>query len=396
MTFWRGLRSAAIQDGVSYAWGLAIPALYLAGIPIAIPFSTLFWAGGALRNAAQIKTVDWDLRDWKSTYFRELQNVLDIQYRTVRYNLPQILLHENPAGKDINSYQLLFDVQAKPFALSPQTRAITEKGFEAVMDRLRKKSTYYEETHIRLLDIQEVQSGLRLTVQPVSFADYLRTNLLLDYRQGDQPTLRELVHPDGSLEPLSSSGLANSMGINVLVFTASGCLVLQKRSRKVGIRPGEYAPSGSGGMTIADAISAGSAGVKPITIIREVTEEIGINVDSKIESTLTYMGITRELIRGGMPEIFFCAQSDFTERDILQACKRARDRHEFAKVRIFPLGKFATRALHTFDDAQSLSSEVDRLLDRIWNEASIPLLTALALWVRQKRITLLNHARFAT
>lgn len=388
MKILHGLRSAALEDGASAVWGLAAPAVHLAGhsVPIIAPISSLFLLVREIKQRTKLVTVDWDLQNWRALYHRELSKTLDVQYREVRYHLPQILLHENQTGQPLSQQPIKFVIDRQPFKLSPTVAAHTARGFDEVMSRLRGKRTHYEETSIRLIGIQDQDGELLIEVQPVTYSDYLRTNLLLDYCEKNRSSLRQVVHPAGSVESLPSSVLANPMGVNVLIFTADGRLVLQKRSQKVGVRPGEYAPSGSGGMTFADAETANGGAVKPVTIMREVTEEIGVVVDPAIEKTLTYLGTTRELIRGGMPDMFFFAQSEQSEASILQSCRSAKDRYEFARVRIFSAGEFAQKDLTSMDDAHALSVQIDRLFDRIWNAASIPLLTAMALWVRHKRL----------
>ncbi|HEY4944062.1 MAG TPA: hypothetical protein VII56_21720 [Rhizomicrobium sp.] len=385
MSFFRGLRSTVSQDGIGYVIGLAAPILFHLGtlpIPLPVPVSTILLARRIAKQFRNPNALDWGLPDWGTRYHRSVPSVLDLQYRKVRHRLPQVLIHENKKGLSLNEYQISLALDPNQFQVPSNIRTVTEAPFTKIIAKLRSRPRHYEETGLRLTGIVEAGTRAILRVQPVRFEDYVRTNLLLDYPIAPFGSLRELVHPNGQLEPLSTSGLANLLGINILIFTADGRLVLQKRSKDVGVRPGEYAPSGSGGMSILDAEGRGETTIGPSIVIREVTEEIGILVDQSISDTLTYMGVTRELIRGGMPELFFAAKSNLSEAEVLNLSRGARDRYEFAKVRTFSLGVFATRRLETHSDLHSLSSTLDELLDRIWSEASIPLLTALALWIR--------------
>lgn len=336
MKIGRDLRTALSEDGIGYLIGLAVPTLfYVAGQPIPLPvlYATYRWCRHTAHQFRRTEYVDWALPDWPLRYRGEAAKFLPIQRQGRDVLLPQVLVHENSTGRPIGDFNLKFEFHAAPFAVHAAVRARTERAFAAVSRRLRRRATFYNEEAVRLTGVVERAHHLSLQTQPASYESYLHTNLLLDYQRGG-PTLRDQIHGNGLLDDLHSSALANILGINILAFTADGRLVLQKRSTKVDVRPGELAPAGSGSVTRGDAEAARSANLRPAVILREATEETGFTADTAQPGSLIYLGVTRELIRGGKPEIFFAVQSRLSETEIRARAAKAQDRQEFTRLRL--------------------------------------------------------------
>ncbi len=386
MTFAKDLRSAVVEDGISYLTGLAPLTVSLLGYPLAVPIltSTLNAVRREIKKRTRLVYVDWDLSNWSTFYHEESVHSLELPRGYQRFRLPQVIIHENRSGLSITKYGLRFTLASRPFALTPEVAARTAKVFPRVLRRFSRKRNSSNEECVRLLSIHEDGRMLTLNVQCASYVDYLRTNLLLDYSRDGKQSLRTMLHSKGKLEPLAKSALANLLGINVLLFTADGSLIVQKRSRKVAFRARELAPSSSGTVSYADAEQSGLNPILPITIMRETMEELGIPNDKVTQSNLTYLGTTRELIRGGEPEMFFFVRTDLSEQQVVEDAGLATFKWEVDKIQTLHLGKIAFENLNTPDKIHEFRSRVDELLDKIWSNASLPLLTALALWIRHR------------
>ncbi|MDE2135030.1 MAG: hypothetical protein KGJ49_10575 [Alphaproteobacteria bacterium] len=383
---WKELREAVAADGVNYITGLIAPAVMILGYSFALPLplSTVVWVRRALKNTRSRTYVDWNLPTWPDIYHRELSNVLRFHLNNRQYCLPQVLVHENRSGLPLAQYGLGFELDKRPFVISPELAARTEKIFPKVLMRNARNPYFSDQENVRLVSHKEKSNKLILKVQPAWYTDYLRTNLLLDYSGDHHESLRSLIHSNGSLEQLSESRLANLLGVNVLLLTADGGLIVVKRSKDVTFRSGELAPSSSGTITRADAEKSGSTFIIPRTILRETTEEIGNHATAVPQNDLTYLGITRELIRGGQPELFFVMRTDHSESEIKRLANLAEDRWENSRIRMIHVGKLAFENLDTPDQIHEFKCSIDECYRKIWPKASLTLLTALALWVRFK------------
>ncbi len=158
-------------------------------------------------------------------------------------------------------------------------------------------------------------------------------------------------------------------------------MIIQKRGYNVLIRPGELCSGFSGTIDKEDVEKAMLRGGKlqNLDTLREMAEEVGIRASEV--GTRRLLGITRELIRGGAPEMFYALDINLTADDILS---RARRDKEGKRMKIF-LGPYAMVRPDDYE-VQNLPSFFWTLINTIHSEGdglvSIPLLTNLALWYK--------------
>lgn len=371
---------------------------FLIGIPI--PITTIRSVLTLLINSLLNKNlnfVDWELNKWWEIYRENVRNSVSLKFKGNEIKIPSILVFDNTNLK-LPLKNFRFKLSKEPFELTKKIKGYTEKPFNVLFKNLVKKGKFYNEKGLRLIELRiNSKNMFDLTVQGVFFKDYVHTNLVLDAKN-NKKTLRELIHINGKLEPLKESVLANNMGLNILLFTADDKLIIQKRSNKVAFRPGELCPSASGFFSDQDLPnlrSKRSVDFEEISkfLLREAIEELGIGEIAI--SNIELLGITRELIRGGQPEIFFSAMINNTEKEILDKWEYAIDKKE-SKELIFH--KVNPRVLNAVDwaedEIQMLAEEIEDLLNIENQKYSIPLMTAIALWNEnlKKRKTPQNKA----
>ncbi|HEX2209484.1 MAG TPA: hypothetical protein VHG93_17530 [Longimicrobium sp.] len=219
-----------------------------------------------------------------------------------------------------------------------------------------------------------------LVFQGCSYLDYLGTNLSLDApRDVGKPLREELVY-DGTLEPLVESALANSTGVNGLVFTSDGYLIYQKRREDVLLRSGELCSGFSGTIDRIDVEHAVRAGgtLAVMDVPREMVEELGVRRGEVVHRT--FLGITRELIRGGAPEMFYALDLSIPVHEVESRIPQDREGH----ILKLDMGVFGHREVRT-RDRDKLPGYFPDLLRRLavqgGGEVSVPLLTNLVLWL---------------
>lgn len=99
---------------------------------------------------------------------------------------------------------------------------------------------------------------------------------------------------------------------------------------------------------------------------------------------MSILGSRAKLTRGGTPEIFFVTRTSRTETEIRAGWRDARDRWEASRLEMFHFGDCAFGTLSNDDRRHAFMSTVDAFLDRHLPDASIPLLTAIALWADRR------------
>jgi len=118
--------------------------------------------------------------------------------------------------------------------------------------------------------------------------------------------------------------------------------------------------------------------------LREAFEEIGIIKTDISKGQIFFLGITRELIRGGTVDMFFFAKTNLSEKQIVEKWEDARDKWEAEKLIFFHFGQIAHKNLNNSMEKHRFLSKVDEFIDKYINASSIPLLTSIALWVKYR------------
>src|SRR5690625_1654007 len=165
-------------------------------------------------------------------YIQAETETLSLVYNDKSIFLPQHLVidnTENPLG--LNDF--IFNHSEKVFELSDELIEMTEMGFQKRIQNF----PYYNEANLRLSKIDRKGEKYVFHTQPVFYETYLRTNMMMDYKDCGKQSLREMYHANGKLEPLEQSVFDNHLGINVLLFTNQGELILMERSAKVSYAP---------------------------------------------------------------------------------------------------------------------------------------------------------------
>lgn len=74
----------------------------------------------------------------------------------------------------------------------------------------------------------------------------------------------------------------------------------------------ELAASISGAVTANDV--ADGRPIQEHVIIREGLEELGLMRNEIVDESIKFLGLTRELLRGGKPEIFFAMETKLSHQ----------------------------------------------------------------------------------
>lgn len=203
---------------------------------------------------------------------------------------------------------------------------------------------------VRLKDIgyDEDRKTLVLDTERSQYFYMLVTNRCMDFKIADAITVREVYEFGKQVSPLRDSKLGNQIGINGLVFTSDGYLLIEKRGKKkttwkdkfaqpisLALKQKDFLPDGG---SLEDTPKAANDAFRRIifkTLLKnygiDETMIAGIGADGSVEKGAfdlkdNFLGIARDLIEGGKPNMYFYVLLNKTAselKDIMQERARA-------------------------------------------------------------------------
>jgi hypothetical protein len=370
--------SALGADTVSYLIGLTNP-------PVGLLFYTTFYtAARTIQSEREQRSpqnyTDWKLEDWMNRYsgINASELVFLADDCGNKLYIPQVFTFDN-TKKCLGTDSFKIVLRKDMFSIPISVESLTKDAFNKLDGYLGKRS--FEKDNVRLAQCTIKDDRVELVLQPVNYKDYVATNLVLDYSDGERPSLRDYIHKQNTLEDLSISPLGNNLGINFLIITADNYLIIQKRSQDVAFRAAEYCPSSSGTVSLSDVLGSGT--LSQCYIVQESKNELDIPVDSLCDIDL--LGITRELIRGGEPELFFLASCKLKFETILTLSQKAKEKYEHSDLIKCYFGISRKEQVINIETYNCFYKSLVSAVQKCGDKSSIPLVTALALWQMQMR-----------
>ena len=380
------LRNNIIEDlAVS---SLEIIGSIATGIPLQIPTATLKFLGKKFH-----KTLSYSLSpdhwNWEEIYNVKLEECISIPLvGRKEIIIPHTILYEN-IDNSLSMKDIILRNNREIYQINPDVDFFWSNRFEEVWDIMRKKRKIENRPNIRLKGINRTQKHLYLDTQVAYYKDFVQTNLSLDIKINEK-TLRQMVNYGGHIEEIHKSRLCNLIGIEVIMLTSKGELILQKRSKSVAFRNSEICNAASGTMSRFD-ISAEKQSLNNIPTLRELSEEIGVEIEDIKEGTFRFLGITRDLMRGGNPELIFYAETLLPWDKLSQKWENAPDRWESSNLLSSELGELSIKDNLELDEYSDLIYRITRLFNQNEYSLSVDFQASIGMWLRMKKRSVRNQ-----
>lgn len=241
--------------------------------------------------------------------------------------LPASLAYSPKRDGDLQHQDISFLLSSNEFVL------------DEALDDYQKPVRRAAERDKRLFDGKVIRlaslapDGLAM-LEPASYFDALVTNFAMDHRpSGRTESLRDFLHGQTrSVGDFNGNKLVNHLGIVCMIETADGKLLAQQRSAKVANRPRSISASVSGAVNLTDVrlLETQTFGLPALAgaVFRETFEELGVE-----PRETRFLGLLREFLRGGKPEIYFYARSSASTDRVIARRKKAEGRAETRSVR---------------------------------------------------------------
>jgi transcriptional regulator with XRE-family HTH domain len=235
--------------------------------------------------------------------------------------LPATLAHKPTDDGKLSAQVLEFSIQSTPFTLDSQLDVYTR----SVIREAESDGRLFNGKVTRLSSLMNKKGVL----SPAHYFDALATNFAMDFVANSSSLRGRLQGANKKLGDFQDSKLVNHLGIVCIVETADGKLVAQARGSDVANRPASISASVSGASNWTDVYRPDSeTSSVPLSALitgalRESIEELGVE-----PRDIRYLGIVREYLRGGKPELYLYARSSESMDDVVHEYRNAEGRKE--------------------------------------------------------------------
>ena len=188
-------------------------------------------------------------------------------------------------------------------------------------------------TTIRLDDISMKDNILNLSTSRTTYFNMLLTNRCMDYKIDEKLSLREVFEYDKTVTSLECSKLSNQIGINGMILTSDGYLLIEKRDRKKTTWKNKFAQPISLALKESDLELDDSklmkndtnyANDKLLNIIRKTIKSnfgLTINDYQTLSIEENFLGLARDLLEGGKPNMYFFVTLNYNAKELLAKLK---------------------------------------------------------------------------
>ena len=256
-------------------------------------------------------------RDRHSKAFKARQSDIKAYMDGTLY-LPSLSVYTNVAGNT----KVQFEDSPVKFDLPEFVRDNSLALMEA-----HKGSSFANNVTIRLNDlVLSDNNTLTLKTGRSQYFDMLITNRCMDYKLNDLLSLRDVYESKDTISPLSESQLGNQIGINGLIFTTDGYLLIEKRGYRKTTWKNKFAQPISLAMKKSDIEHFDKSGkiedsaeeVFAHIILTTIKKNFGLMAKDIIDFDLSknFLGIARDLLEGGKPNMYFYVTVKMTAEEL--------------------------------------------------------------------------------
>lgn len=169
---------------------------------------------------------------------------------------------------------------------------------------------------------------LSLDTQRSMYFHMLITNRCMDYEFDDGLTIRNVYEYRNKISPLNKSVFGNQIGINGLILSSDGYVLVEKRDHKKITWKNKYAQSISLALKVSDLNLGNNETIKPTIqdaarqfkgiIEKTVKDNFGLIPQDYNEFSIedNFLGIARDLLEGGKPNMYFYLTTKHTGKEL--------------------------------------------------------------------------------
>ena len=258
-------------------------------------------------------------RDKFSSEHLSLQKEINDYYKDGTIYLPTVNVYTNLGGNCRVSFDDSTQVkELPPFVVGNGTEFLKAHRYSQTTNNLT----------IRLNDFScNDNNEITLHTGRTYYYHMLLTNRCMDFKLDCDMSVREIYEFNKTISPLDESKLSNQIGINGLIITKDGYLLLEKRDRKKTTWKNKFAQPISLALKANDLgfdnkkkITSNEEGNTLLVNVLKKTIKENFGLVEKDYQTITldenFLGLARDLLEGGKPNLYFYVVVNYTAKEL--------------------------------------------------------------------------------
>ncbi len=263
------------------------------------------------------------VKDPFSPKYDDVQKDIDTFLEGKLY-LPTLNVYANVEGNTDLIFEDSEDIFQLPDFIMENARSLLDA---------HKNSKRKNNSTVRLSDLSYENGVVRLKTQRSMYFHMLITNRCMDYEFDKGLTMRTVYEYNKTITPLNRSVFGNQIGINGLILSRDGYVLVEKRDNTKITWKNKFAQSISlamkvsdlklkPGETIGDTPQAAENIFRNI-IQKTVRDNFGLLPEDYEAFTVreNFMGIARDLLEGGKPNMYFYIVTKHDAKDLARILK---------------------------------------------------------------------------
>ena len=265
-------------------------------------------------------------RDKHSADYKSLQEEIALFENEGILRLPTVNVYTNVLGDtDVKFYDSTKDGEIPSFIINNAGTIFSA----------HKHSRTTNNVTVRLRDLEVHDGALTLMTERSSYYRMLLTNRCMDFELENGMTVRNLFEYKKTVSPLAESKMSNQIGINGVIMTKDGYLLIEKRDKKKTTWKNKFAQPislalkeedlcGKGRHLIGPSVEEANAGMFSV-IKKTMKTNFGL-VEGDFDPLCfknNFLGVARDLLEGGKPNLYFSVTVHYTAKELLVKLREA-------------------------------------------------------------------------
>ena len=301
-----------------------------------------------LHHTTKNRKIKNDVKDIYSAEYSSMEEEVELFNKRGVLLLPTVNIYTNILGKaNVNIIDNTGVKELPPFVIGNGTEFLKAHRYSQTSNNLT----------IRLDDISVNGYNVTLHTSRTYYYHMLLTNRCMDFKLDCDMSVREIYEFDKTISYLHESKLSNQIGINGMIMTKDGYLLLEKRDRKKTTWKNKFA------QPISLALKASDLGLKNDTLMEDTVEYANKKLIGVIKKTMKdnfgllvsdyeeldlstcFLGLARDLLEGGKPNLYFSVTVNYTKDEFLKLLQKnaATTKNDSSGIPPLKTGKLSSK-----------------------------------------------------